>query len=141
MPLSKVAKDVLVNRARRFAESESGVSTVEFIFWVPLITVLMVFIANATLVLQTQTLLFDAARDAARAVATNAITTAEAASRTSSRFADRLSVKAVVTEDGEYVTATVRAEYRGIVSLFGNMLGNTDLTASVTMWKEQGDAV
>ncbi|NPD15617.1 pilus assembly protein [Xinfangfangia sp. D13-10-4-6] len=128
-------------RVERFTKSEDGVSTIEFIFWVPIVTVLMVFITNATLVLQTQTLLFDAARDAARSVATNSVPPEQAAARVADRFPPRMAVKAEVTIDGDYVTTVVRAEYRGIISIFGSMLGETDLTASVTMWKEPGDAV
>ncbi len=128
-------------RLRQYGRSEAGVSTIEFIFWVPLVTVLLVFIANATLLLQTQTLMFDAARDMAREVATNNATTAQAVDRMKGRFAERFQVEASVTLQEGFVTATVTAKYHGITSLFGNMLGNSDLTAAVTMWKEQDNEV
>ncbi len=120
----------------RFRRDEAGASTIEFALWVPLIASLMVLITNGTMAMQTQTVLYDAARDAARSVATSNATTAEAEAKLTTRFAALRGVTADVSITDGFVTAHMSAPFTGVIGL-GDLLSALTLNASVTMWMEQ----
>lgn len=126
--------------SKRFGADESGAATIEFVIWLPFLLVLLFLSVNAAVLMHTQTLLYDAARDAARQVATGAATTAEAASAAQARFQSAMGVSADVAISGEFVRADLSVPYTKVLVLGGPMAGDWTLGAAVTMWVEQDDA-
>lgn len=124
---------------RRFLERETGSITVEMVLWLPFIMGLMAFITNVTMVMHTQTLLYDAARDSAREVATNNATSAEAIAKLRHRFPEKMQVDADVTVAEGFVTSTLTARYNGVIGLGLSLFDSSDVRASVTMWMELDD--
>ena len=127
-------------RSKRFGADETGAATIEFVIWLPFLLVLLFLSVNAAVLMHTQTLLYDAARDAARQVATGSATTSEAATAAKARFRDEMGVSADVAISGEFVRADLTVPYTKVLVLGGPMAGNWTLGAAVTMWVEQDDA-
>ena len=79
--MSRLARKAAGFVRNRLLKREDGATTIEFVLWMPILAGLIVMIANVTLMLHMQTLLYDAARDTSREVATNNATSAEAQER------------------------------------------------------------
>lgn len=129
---------------RRSRSDESGAVTVEFVLWVPFLFSFLVLIVNASALMHVQTLMFDAARDAARQVATGVATSDEAKTTAVARFNTDYAMTASATQEDNFVTVTLEAPFANLVYVGGAfvsaLVGDRDLTASVTMLMEQDDA-
>ncbi len=135
--MSRLARKAAGFVRNRLLKREDGATTIEFVLWMPILAGLIVMIANVTLMLHMQTLLYDAARDTSREVATNNATSAEATARLAQRFPENMNVTATVTIENGFVTTKLQGRYRGMLALGSESLSFMQVNAAVTMWMEQ----
>lgn len=121
---------------RRDRRQERGQATVELALVLPVAVLLALAVAQVAVVAVDSVLVHHAAREGARAAAVepSPAVARQAATGAAGLDAERLSVgQSGGRSRGEYVTVT--ADYRSstTVPLIGRMIGDIDLTASVTM--------
>ena len=119
---------------------DHGQSTVEFALILPLVVIVVLFIAQAGFVVRDQVLVSHAAREAARAAAVSdanrfsaAVT---AATRAGELRSDQISVEVTMLEGGD--TVRVEVSYRSVTDLaiIGALVPDVDLHATVVMRAE-----
>jgi Flp pilus assembly protein TadG len=124
---------------KSFRQEESGLVTVEYVLWFPIMMLVMGLVTDATVLMNQQTLLFDAARDAARQVALGQKTDTEAKNAVIARLGSNKRFGAIVTSSNGYVTATVSVPFNDVL-IFGGRFTGGSLAGKVTMWVETSDS-
>lgn len=110
MRVERVLLDVR-RSLRRFAQEESGTSTIEFVFMVPLFTALVMLITDASLLFLRHSTLMNISRDTARVVSRHAMTPEEARIYAETAATTRASAaKAQVTIQNGVVTVVLSSE-------------------------------
>lgn len=120
---------------RRFARmrSDAGQATVEVALALPVLVMALLLVIQVGLVVRAQILVVHAAREGARAAAVGSAAGSAAAS-TPGLDPSRVSVSAAGGGGpGSTVTVTVRYRAETSVPLVGSLLGDANLTASVSM--------
>lgn len=126
----------LRRRARRALRSSSGSTTVEVALWLPVFALLTGLIADASLLLYSQTRLLDVARDASRQVALGVIDVSQVPTAVAGRMGWASSYQVNVVDEDGFVTTSMSVPY-GAVTLFGErVFGQGALTAEFTMLRE-----
>jgi Flp pilus assembly protein TadG len=114
---------------------DRGQATVEFALALPLVAVLVLGIVQLVVVARDQLAVELAAREGARAAAVAAAPAAAATqAATAAVGLDRLDVS--VTEHADRVTVTVRHRTATDVPLIGVVIGDVEVSATVTMQRE-----
>jgi len=127
-----------MGQLKRFLRGQDGSVTVEYVMWLPILFGFMMLTADATMLLQRQQILQDAARDASRQVALGLKTTAEAESEMVARFDtedDTFTTNVAIS--GDYVTASISQPFGDVTIFADSLIGSGALSAEVTMWVEE----
>lgn len=126
-----------MHRLKRLLRDECGGVTIEYVMWLPVLFGFMMLSADATMLLQRQQVLYDAARDTSRQVALGQISTTAAETEILTRFdTDGGNFSTDVSIDGDYVTASISQPYSDITIFADSLIGSGTLSASVSMWVE-----
>ncbi len=121
----------------RFRKETEGATTIEFLFWIPVMVVVIAMTVDAVMLMNHNQTMFNLARDASRAVAVGAMTPSEAEDSLSSWKSSTGSTVTVVDDGSGFVTTTIKTPF----SSAGNMSGlflKGDLGATAVMWIEGG---
>lgn len=124
--------------ARRFRLSDDGSSSVEFLFWVPVMVFFLTMTTDATLLMHEQQNLYNAARDASRQVALGQRNEEEAEEELYARFNIPTLIADVAIADG-YVKTSITVPFDEITRISGFFV-NGNLSAEVSMWVENAES-
>ncbi len=112
---------------------ERGQATVELALVLPLVVLFALIVVQAALVANARLLVSHAAREGARAAAVDP-SQATAASAARGSLGDRLAISTSGgSSEGELITVTVVYSVPTNVPLVGQLIGDVDVEASVTM--------
>lgn len=114
---------------------DRGQAAVEFAIALPLVVVLVFGIVQIAVVVRDQIAIELAARDGARAASVSA-TPAAAATRAAEAATTLRPISTSTSVSGSTVAVTVRYTTRSRLPLLGVVIGDVDLTATVTMVRE-----
>ena len=123
---------------RRFRDDQEGSSSIEFLFWVPVMVMFLTMVTDATLLMHEQQNLYNAARDASRQVALGQKTSDEAEEALIERFEFEELTPEVLIEDG-FVTTSISVPFQEVTHISGLFL-NGNLSAKVSMWVENAES-
>ena len=119
--------------------SSRGQATVELVLALPVVVLALLLVIQVGLIARAQVLVVDAAREGARAAAVDGpAAAAPAAARTPGLRAERIRVdtEQLPGTTGDLVRVHVRYRAPTDVPLVGVLLGDPELTADVTMRRE-----
>ena len=122
-------------RLGRFFRRDDGSATVENVLWLPMLFYVLGLGVDASLLMQTQSNFFVAARDASRQVALGQRTEEEVTAMLQTQFAHVEALTIDVSQANGFVTATISVPF-GSIAMFPSPLGNGTLAADVSMWVE-----
>jgi len=122
-----------------FTDREDGTATVEFALWLPLLALILMFAADASMLMHRQTLIYDAVRDASRQVVTGVSDVDEAQDQLARRLHTGATgsnpYTANVTRSDNYIYAELSVPFTE-VAIFAHAFFADDaaLKGSVVMW-------
>lgn len=124
-------------RPRALVADESGSATVEFLLWVPLFALILMMIADLSLLYMTHARIWDAARDGARRMAIHEMTANEAEDHVAQRLNGGAGKVRITAQDGDEVIFVIEAPVSDVTpfGLYTHALSNA-IVARVTMLKE-----
>jgi len=124
-----------MSKLNKFRSNEDGSSSIEFLFWMPVMVTLVALTVDAVMLMNQNQTMYNLARDASRQVAVGAATPDEAEDVLELwRQGTGSTVNVQETGDG-FVTTTISTPFSSIGNITGFFIrGN--MRASVAMWIE-----
>lgn len=119
---------------KKFLRDDYGGTTIEFLFWFPIMVMMLTLVTDATLLMHQQQDLYNAARDASRQVALGQKNEEEAASLLVERI-DATEDDVTIEQTNGFVTTYINVPFSRYAKVSGFFI-NGELSAQVTMWVE-----
>ena len=120
---------------KRFRNDEKGTVTIEFVLWLPVFIIIMSLVINTTMLMQTQTMMINVARDASRQVVLAAMTKAQAEEFARSSLNNH-SYNIEVVESAQVVTTNISVPFSDVVMFGSQLAGDATLVAAIAMARE-----
>ena len=120
---------------RQFRDETDGSSTIEFLFWIPVMVSLITLTVDAVMFMNQSQSMHNVARDASRSVAVGALTPDQAEQSFSAWTSNTNSSITVVDGGDGFVTTTIQTPFSSVGNLTSYLLGGT-MQASAVMWIE-----
>lgn len=120
---------------RDFRSKEDGSSTIEFLFWVPVMVGLMTLTVDAVMLMSQSQSLNNLARDTSRSVAVGAITPSQAEAALADWSSSRNANVTVIEGSDGFVTTTITMPFSSVAHITSVFLDG-NLNASSVMWIE-----
>ena len=120
---------------RQFRDETDGSSTIEFLFWIPVMVGLITLAVDAVMLMNQSQTMHNLARDASRSVAVGALTPIEAEQSLTAWSANTGSTIEVIDGGDGFVTTTIRTPFTSVGNITAYFLDGT-LQASAAMWIE-----
>ena len=125
----------MLSRLKSFRAEDEGSSTIEFLFWVPVMVGLVTLTVDAVLLMNQIQTMNNIARDTSRSVAVGANTPSQAQTALAD-WSQSTSSNVVVTDGGDgFVTTTISTPFAAVGNLSGYFLSGS-MQASAVMWIE-----
>ena len=120
---------------KRFRNDEKGTVTIEFVLWLPVFIIIMSLVINTTMLMQTQTMMINVARDASRQVVLAAMTKAQAEEFARSSLNNH-TYSIEVVESAQVVTTNISVPFSDVVMFGSQLAGDATLVAAIAMARE-----
>jgi len=125
----------MLARFKNFRSDDDGSSTIEFLFWVPVMVGLVALTVDAVLVMNQIQTMNNIARDASRSVAVGANTPSQAETALND-WSQATGSNVVIVDGGDgFVTTTISTPFASVGNITSHFLSG-NMQATAVMWIE-----